>query len=161
MTGAAVPYLMCRGVVRRCKSAGLSASYAQVFHSVQSFVQAYTGAYGRMQSHAAASSLCVSIYRITKLKHPGLAKRNGVSPKEKRPLVRVFLIAGRTLCCTYREQLPCPSGRHVRPRRRLPRASTARLPTTSPSPGANGAFRFALTTERHCQRRVRPAIKKT
>ena len=96
-------------------------------------------------------------------RHPisfALAKRNGVCPKEKRPLVRVFLIAGRTLCCTCRKQLPCPSGRHVRPRRRLPRALTARLPTTSPSPGANGAFRFALTTGRHCQRRVRPAIVK-
>ena len=97
-------------------------------------------------------------------RHPisfALAKRNGVSPKEKRPLVRIFLIAGRTLCCTCRKQLPCPSGRHVRPRRRLPRASTGRSPTTSPSPGANGAFRFALTTGRHCQRRVRPAIVKT
>ena len=97
-------------------------------------------------------------------RHPisfALAKRNGVSPKEKRPLVRVFLIAGRTLCCTCRKQLPCPSRWHVRPRRRLPRASTGRLPTTSPSPGANGASRFALTTERHCQRRVRPAIVKT
>ena len=97
-------------------------------------------------------------------RHPisfALAKRNGVSPKEKRPLVRIFLIAGRTLCCTCRKQLPCPSGWHVRPRRRLPRALTARSPTTSPSPGANGAFRFALTTGRHCQRRVRPAIKKT
>ena len=97
-------------------------------------------------------------------RHPisfALAKRNGVSPKEKRPLARIFLIAGRTLCCTCRKQLPCPSGWHVRPRRRLPRASTSRLPTTSPSPGANGAFWFALTTERYCQRRVRPAIKKT
>ena len=96
-------------------------------------------------------------------RHPisfALAKRNGVSPKEKRPLVHIFLIAGRTLCCTCRKQLPCPSGWHVRPRRRLPRALTARLPTTSPSPGANGAFRFALTTGRHCQRRVRPAIVK-
>ena len=74
--------------------------------------------------------------------------------------MRIFLIAGRTLCCTYRKQLPCPSGWHVRPRRRLPVASTARLPTTSPSPGANGAFRFALTTERHCPRRVRPTIVK-
>ena len=72
-------------------------------------------------------------------RHPisfALAKRNGVSPKEKRPLVRIFLIAGRTLCCTCRKQLPCPSGWHVRPRRRLPGASTARLPTTSPfAPG--------------------------
>ena len=96
-------------------------------------------------------------------RHPisfALAKRNGVSPKEKRPLVRIFLIAGRTLCCTCRKQLPCPSGWHVRPRRRLPVASTARQAPTSPSPGANGAFRFALTTERHCQRRVRPAIVK-
>ena len=72
-------------------------------------------------------------------RHPisfALAKRNGVSPKEKRPLVRIFLIAGRTLCCTCLKQLPCPSGWHVRPRRRLPGASTARLPTTSPfAPG--------------------------
>ena len=72
-------------------------------------------------------------------RHPisfALAKRNGVSPKEKRPLVRIFLIAGRTLCCTCRKQLPCPSGWHVRPRRRLPGAPTGRLPTTSPSPPA-------------------------
>ena len=52
-------------------------------------------------------------------RHPisfALAKRNGVSPKEKRLLVLVFLIAGRTLCCTYLKRLPCPSDGHVRTR---------------------------------------------
>ena len=49
-----LPFSMCREVGRRCKSAGLSASYPQVFHSVQSFVQTYAGVYGRIRADAIA-----------------------------------------------------------------------------------------------------------
>ena len=79
-------------------------------------------------------------------RHPisfALAKRNGVSPKEKRPLVLVFMIADRTL----RRQCLCAGsadpGEHVRPRRRWGWRSSGSQRTRCPSPGANVPTRRA------------------